>query len=129
MRDLRMFPQAVDLDTIPVVDVGILLLRSSEELVVVKPSHIPNRLTKLSLTTQLAFPPVERRDVTLATSQQQLPSVASVLAQIRPKFLKLQLKALLGRQNSNSFANVVLANLVRPLKLRLGLEEPAGVLE
>lgn len=83
MRDLGVFPQAVQLDAVAVVYVDVLFLRDGKVLVVVQPLDVPDHLAQLQLAAQLALAPVHGRDVALSACQQQLPPVPRVLACIR----------------------------------------------
>jgi hypothetical protein len=127
--DLAVLGQAVQLDTVPVVDVDVVLLRNGEELVVVQPPRVPDGLPQLQLAPKLAFPPVHRGDVALAPRQQQLPAISRVLCDVGAELVKLEVEALLCGGDSDFGHDVALSHLVGPLELAFGLEEAGGVLE
>src|SRR4051812_17307585 len=129
MRHLDMFPQAMKLHTIRVVNVDILLLRDRKVLVVVKPAGITYRLAQLQFTPELPLSPIHRRNMAFPPRQQQVPPISRIVAHIWPKILQLQLKPLLHRLDGDTLLNLILADLVRALELGFGLEESAGVLQ
>ena len=45
VRNVRMLAQAMEFDSIPVINVTFRFLGDSKVLVVVKPPHVPNRLS------------------------------------------------------------------------------------
>ncbi len=124
-----MLLEAVELDAIGVVDVDVLLLGHGKELVVVEEAGVPDGLAQLQLAPQLALAPVHGRDVALPPSQNEVPAVSAVLAHIRPQRVKLELKFLLCHVDADLPLDVVLAHLVGPLELRLGLQESRRVFE
>lgn len=129
MRNLNVLFQAVELDAIGIVYVDVLLLRYRKELVVVKKAGIPNGLPQLQFAAELAFPPVHGRDMPFPPRQDQISPVSAVLAIVWTHGIEPQLKALLCHVDGNLVPDIVLANLVGALKLRLGLEEARRILE
>lgn len=124
-----MLLQAVNLHPVAVVYVDVFLLGNGKHLVIVQPLGIPHGLAELQFAPKLPIPPVHCRDMALPPRQQEIPSVSCVVADIRAQVVQLQLKALLGRLNRHVVLDVALADLVRPLQLRLRLDEAPLVLE
>ncbi|KAH0046417.1 BING4CT-domain-containing protein, partial [Aureobasidium melanogenum] len=92
------------------VYVDIFLLGDGEELVVVKPLCIAHCLAELQLTAQLSLPPVHGGDMTFATSQQHVHTVACVVDIVRAHAIQPQLESFLCRLNANLTLNLILSD-------------------
>ncbi len=130
---VRVVLELVDLDARIVVDVDVLLLRRGEEARVVQPLDVAHRLAHLNLAAQLARLPVERGQMALASSDDQMPAVARIVASVRPQShtllaaIQLELETLLGRVDADVVLDLRLRHLERALQLALGLDH-AGTL-
>lgn len=126
---LQVLLQAVELNTVVVVNVGILLLCDGKELVVVQPARITDSFSQLKLAAQLALTPVHRRNMALPSGQQQIASVASIIRAVRSSLRQSQLEAFLRRLQSDAVLDLILSDLVSPLELSFGLQKSSLMLE
>jgi hypothetical protein len=91
---LHMLFQAMNFQASMIVDVRILFLRNSEKHFIVKPLHISDSFLELNFAAQFSGLPVEGSNMSLFATDEQVPTVSSVVDRVGAKVLERQIEVL-----------------------------------